>query len=177
MKLKKINNKIIFIVLILLLILLSFNLYKFFCHKKIQVNYMDIDEINLGKIENFKTINKIGKTNYNLLFTYIYNISDCHVCIYNLYRSVKRFVLINNSNINILIVFNNFNEVKEYCDNYYSNYYKQVNFYYCTNDQFERMNIKYTPFLIVEKNGKKIFGYHFGSDLKPLWKISKKYLK
>ncbi len=174
------KNKFLVFPAIILSILVIVNIYWYYKRKKpegVIINSNLTYYINLSDLQAINPDNLNENKNAENVFTYIYDISTCSGCIYNTYESIERFSSIPNSEINVIITYDNFTEVKEYCDNYYKEYYNSVNFYYATYKQFKKMNVKYTPFLIASKNGEVLFGFIFRKELKPLWKISKKYFQ
>lgn len=172
------KNKFLVFPVIILSILVIVNIYWYNKRKKPGSGIINSNvtyHINLSDLQMINPDDQNEDENTENIFTYIYDISTCSGCIYNMYESIKKFSSLPNSTINVIITYDNFTEVKEYCDNYYKEYYNNVNFYYATYKQFKEMKVKYIPFLIAYKSDKAIFGFIFRKDLKPLWKISRKY--
>lgn len=165
-------------IVLILLVLLAVNLYwynKNKIPKGVIIDSKTDYNINLSEFRKINT--NIQETDGNTVdLTYIYNIAECPGCIYNMYESIKKYSSLSNSIINVIIVWDNFKETQEYCENYLKEYYEYVHFYYSNHEQFKELNIKFTPFLIVEENGEFVFGFIFREELEPLWDISSKYL-
>lgn len=163
------------IIIIILLIFVILNVFYFIkIRYKIHSKKFFVDDVRKINLDDFKPMNFIQeKKSYNK-FIYVYRFSDCEGCIYNMFRSIQSFSKINNSSIHVIIVYDNFKEAIIYWTEFYAEKYPEVKFYFASYEKFEDTKIKYTPFLIVSRENKAIFSFHFNLEIKELWEISKK---
>lgn len=185
---KKYQNRIAISLATILLVILIFNT-RTFIKKESKKNYL-INRDKLSKIKidlsDYQIVNKIGDKNYNInKFIYAYDMSSCPGCIALMYESLDKIISIEESEIDIIIMYSNFNKgknnsfkfkmIKKYCDSFYNQYYKKVNFYFSTRKQYKNVNIRPIPLLLAYKHNELKFGFRFRDKMKPLLKMLEQY--
>lgn len=162
-------------ILVILLILLSLNVIYFFqIRKKKKIEYDFINNLKHIELNHFKSINSVNNSNSVINLIYIFQLSDCDACVFNMFKSIDVFSNIDDHSINVILVYDNINEAEQYCNQFYSEYYPNVNFYFASYNQFNELKIE-TPFLLAEQKGKVIFNFNFGMDINLLWKLTDKH--
>jgi len=172
-----IQNKILFIILIILIC--SISIHKYFnykssindaidgMNKSVRIKYLEQNSVNIYQTNKDNSIRE--------RYYFFFKPNDCSSCISQMDDILLKLIK-KKKDIYLIISYPNKKEVIDYITSYYKKQIlKNINVKYISELDLAKSNITFTPSLkIVDKKGNHLFGYMFGIDRKYLKVLCKR---